>query len=323
MNIEYIQTERHYIIKLDKKIYFLIFTSAFFDFVYFVVSLSIYKFINISGTLEQRLRGSYTINYSLFYYYVWRLPIFKHQFCSLTLIGICIIIIIITEFIFQEFNIFLSFGQFFIVFLLIFVAIFFSTLMESIEKYLFEYNGLNPFLVLMFEGIFGFILSFIYCIFNSSFNEIIKFQQNKSNSEFIILILALLLYLLLSGGKNSFRVLTTKIFSPITTTFFEYILNPFYIIYYFFSGNDFISYGKRNTVYFIINLIASVIMTFCGGVYNDFLILFCCGLERDTYKQITARSIIENQSDILFNLEDVDSEVWEVIKLILFINSKD
>ena len=64
-------------------------------------------------------------------------------------------------------------------------------------------------------------------------------------------------------------------------------------------------------------------MTFCGGVYNDFLILFCCGLERDTYKQITARSIIENQSDILFNLEDVDSEVWEVIKLILFINSKD
>ena len=223
MNIEYIQTERHYIIKLDKKIYFLIFTSAFFDFVYFVVSLSIYKFINISGTLEQRLRGSYTINYSLFYYYVWRLPIFKHQFCSLTLIGICIIIIIITEFIFQEFNIFLSFGQFFIVFLLIFVAIFFSTLMESIEKYLFEYNGLNPFLVLMFEGIFGFILSFIYCIFNSSFNEIIKFQQNKSNSEFIILILALLLYLLLSGGKNSFRVLTTKIFSPITTTFFEYI----------------------------------------------------------------------------------------------------
>ena len=155
---------------------------------------------------------------------------------------------------------------------------------ESIEKYLYEYNQTNPFL--LFEGIFGLLLCVISIIFISPFNEIIQFKKNKSNTEFIILIIALILYIILSTGKNIFRVITTKIYTQMITTFMNYILNPFFIIYYFCTGSDFISNWKSNIWFFIINLIISLIATFCGGVYNEFLILFCCGLELDTYNQI-------------------------------------
>ena len=84
-----------------------------------------------------------------------------------------------------------------------------------------------------------------------------------------------------------------------TTTFMDYILNPFILIYYFAVGEDFISYGDRNYAYFFINLIISIIITFFGCVYNEFLILFCCGLQLNTHNQVTKRADIENELGII------------------------
>ena len=99
--------------------------------------------------------------------------------------------------------------------------------------------------------------------------------------------------------KNAFRVLTTKIYSPMTTTFMDYILNPFILIYYFAAEEDFISYGEKNYAYFLINLILSIIITFFGCVYNEFLILFCYGLQLNTHNQVTKRADIENELGII------------------------
>ena len=236
------------------------------------------------------------------------MPLFKHQKFSLIIISFCLIIIIITEFIFQEFNIFLSYGQFILALFFMWFIGFNNAMQESIEKYLYEYYLMGPFFVLMFEGILGFVFTFIYSFFHSPFEEIIKFKQNRSTSEFVILIFAFLLFLILSGGKNSFRVVTTKVFTPMTTTFLDYILNPFYLIFYFLSGRDFKSNGKRNVAYFVINLIISVIITLCGGIYNEFLILFCFGLERDTHSQVTNRSNEEKELNI-FAIEDDQESV--------------
>ena len=300
--IQYIYLERSYTKKLDWKAIFVIITSAFSDFAQFSVSLQFPKFMTMSRSLEQRLRGNFTINNALFYSYVLELPLFKHHKFSLIIIGIFYIIIIITEFIFQEFNIFLSYGQFIIALLYMLFIQFGNALVESIEKHLYEYYQLDPFFVLMFQGIFGFTFCFIQSFIYSPFEDIRKFRQSHSTSDFVILIFAFLLFSILSGGKNSFRVLTTKIYSPMTTTFMDYILNPFYLVYYYISGSDFISYGKKNVAYFLINLIISVIMSFCGGVYNEFLILFCCGLERDTHRQVTQRS--KDEKELNFYLDD-------------------
>ena len=279
------------------KITFLIFYLALCDFVQFVITLSTSKYIKNSGSAEVRLRGLLTIYAALFYYYILRFPIFKHQKFSLIVIGICLVIEIITEYIFQD----LSYADFFIFILLIIIMEFFSSMLVAVEKYLFEFNNLNPFFVLMFEGVFGSILSFTYSLFKSSFDDIIRFKKNNSSSDFALLIFALIIYLLLSGLKNIFRVLTTKIYSPATTTFMNYILNPFFLLYFYITEA-----GERNTVYFIINFIISTILSFIGCVYNEFLILFFCGLERDTHRQIMIRSLNETELGYINNFIEND-----------------
>ena len=290
----------------NKKIIFLIFISAFFDFVQFMISLNTPKFLYISGSIESRLGGFLTIFDALFYYYVLRFRIYRHQLFSLIVIGICLGIVVISEFFFQEINIFVSYGQFFAVIFLNFVKQFCSAMVDSVEKYLFEYNKLNQFLALMFEGIFGFILSFFYSLFYSPFGDFILFKKNHSSSDFAILIFMLLLYSILSGAKNAFRVTTTKVYSPMATTFLDYILNPFYMIYDFASKGDYITNGKSNLAYFIINLFLSLIISFCGCVYNEFLILFFCNLERDTYNQIIRRSSLERELNSLSSIPDFE-----------------
>ena len=303
-----IRNEENLAIDSRTKIIFLVFIAGFFDFVQFMMSLYTPQFLYISGSLISRLAGFLTVFNALFYYYVLKLPIFKHQYISLIIIGICLILVIITEFIFQEINIFLSYGQFSMVFLLNFLLQFCNSMLDSVEKYLFEYNHLNSYLCLLLEGLFGFILSFIHGLFHSPFEEIIEFKKINSTSEFTILIFLLILYLALSGLKNAFRVATTKIYSPMTTTFVEYILNPFYLIYYFCSDNDFITNGNKNYAYFFINLIISLILSFFGFVFNEFIILFCCELEIDTHSQIVTRSIKEEE---ILNLSEINIDEEE------------
>ena len=300
---------KHKIVEGNKvKIIFIIFTIAFYDFVQFFLSFPLSKFINLSGSLEKRLRGTYTIVCAIFSYYKLGLPIFKHQYFSLIAILICIIITILTECIFQEFNIFLSYRQFFLALLIVFLIQFFHSLEESLEKCLFVYNDLNPFLLLMIEGIFGLIFCLIYSFFYSFIDNIIEFKKEKSTSEFAILIFCLFMYMILSGGKNIFRLITTRIFSPMTTTFVIYMYNPLTLSFSYAFGNDFKSHGESNLAYFLLNLIISLILSFFGGVYNEFIILFCCGLERDTHNQVTQRSESERQLSVLFEEHDKDKD---------------
>ena len=174
---------------------------------------------------------------------------------------------------------------------------------DSIEKYLFEYNSVNPFFALMYEGAFGFSLCFFYGIYQSPLTEIIAFQKNASPPGFSLFIFALILFSILSGLKNSFRVITTKIYTPMTTAITDYILNPFYIILYFILEEDFLYKGKRDYSFFITNLILSIIISFFGCVYNDFVVLYFCGLEKNTYQQVSERAYkTEGQ---IFDLQEI------------------
>ena len=288
------------------KIMIIIFFAGFFDFIQFMIYLYTPKFIHVSDSVSLRLGGFLTIFDALFYYYVLRLLIYRHQFFSLIIFCICLLIVIITEFIFQEINIFLSYGQFFCFLLIIFFEQFCSAMVDSNEKYLFEYNSTNPFYTLMFEGIFGFTMFFLYGLYQNPFDEIIIFKKKASNSTFTIFIFALILYSILSGLKNAFRVTTTKIYTPMTTTFLDYILNPIYLILFFILEEDFIKKGKRDYAYFIINLILSIIISFFGCVYNEFIILFFCNLEKDTFRQISERADLNKQ--IIYDMRDIYDE---------------
>lgn len=70
------------------------------------------------------------------------------------------------------------------------------------------------------------------------------------------------------------------------------------IIYSFFFQNDFISNGKQNILYFIINIILSIIIVFFGCIYNEFIVLHCFGLDYETHKEIAIRA---DSQDLEFN----------------------
>ena len=68
---------------------------------------------------------------------------------------------------------------------IIFLLHCFNSLLDSNEKYLFEYNSFNPFKVLMLEGVFGIIIALIYCPIENYFNDLIGYYKSKSSSKFI------------------------------------------------------------------------------------------------------------------------------------------
>ena len=209
---------------------------------------------------------------------------------SLIIITIGLIIVIITEFFFQEINIFLTYSDFIIVLVLTFLCEVLGALIDAIEKYLYEYDFFNPFYTLMYEGIFGFFMSFFYFFIPNYLEDIKIVYNNNSAGRLVLFTFLLLLYIILCGGRNVFRVITTKIYSPMARALTDYFLNPIYLTYDFSLKNDFLKQGERNIPYFIVNLILSFIISICGCVYNEFIVLLFCGLEINTHDQISKRA---------------------------------
>ena len=170
------------------------------------------KFLNISGSIVSRLSGILTISDALFYYYILRLAIFKHQFFSLIIIGVCLTIVIITEFIFQEINIFLTYGDFIIVLMLTFFCEVLAAILDAIEKYLFEYDFINPFYTLMLEGLFGFFMSFLCFFIPNYLDDVSLVFKNFSKGNIVLFIFLMIIYIILCGGRNVYRVVNRLFF---------------------------------------------------------------------------------------------------------------
>ena len=271
------------------KIYSLIFLATFFDFIEFLLQTYYIpsKFGNLSISIDIRLRSILILCSAFCCYFILKFPIFRHQIFSLIIILICLIIVIISEYFFVYYlgkN-----SQIHYLLLLDFICQIFNSFLDLVEKYLLEYDFVNPFKMLMIEGLFGSILTTISYYFDFKFD--INNSKNLEEPTFIILLVAFLIIdFLLSGARNSYRVATNKLYSPMTRTLADSILDPLLIIYYYFFDDDFKVDGKRNISYFIINLATSIIMVFCSCVYNELIVLFCCKLEYDTHHEVSIRA---------------------------------
>ena len=291
------------------KIYFLIIMSAFFDFVEFVLYIKLAPYLAYcSSSLGKRFRGILIIFDAFFYRYILKLEIFKHQRFSLVIISICLIITVGIEFIFQDVHIILTYGGFALSLFILVIDAFFYSLVDLVDKYLFEYDYMNPFKVLMLEGVFGLCFGISYSIYDNLFISIKNYYDNCSTAEFTYLILSLILYLVISGVQETFRSVTTKIYSPMASALSEFFLNPIYIIFSLFLEQDFIHNNKRNYLYFSLNLFISIIVSICGCVYNEFIILFFWGLEHETYKEISHRATLPKDNIELYDINDCDDE---------------
>ena len=272
------------------KIALLLFFTAFFDFIeYLILSFFVPRLAEVSPTADLRLNAVSTISSAFAFKYALRLRIEKHQYFALTIIGISIVLLSIVEFIYQK-GVAL-FGELFLAYIITYLAIIFMSFTDLIEKYLTYFDFMEPMLILTFEAIFGIILVTITSFFqNYSFEEIIDLYNKLETGEFVLFIFLLFVYFALCAGINVYRVFCTAIYSPMYRSISYYFLSPVMIIYTYFFEDDFLYEGKPNVFYLIFNIILAIIILFFGAVYNEFLILYCCGLEYETHNEISKRS---------------------------------
>ena len=161
------------------KIYFLIFMAAYFDFIEFIITtIYISKYYSdASKTLYIRQRCILTLVTAFFCFYLLKIKIFRHQIFSLLAILVCLIMIIILEYIFEE----IPENKYDLTVLLFFIFIdyFFNSFIENIDKYLLEYNYANPFQILMFEGLFGLLFTILYSIKENPLVQLLNYDKDK------------------------------------------------------------------------------------------------------------------------------------------------
>ena len=205
-------------------------------------------------------------------------------------ICICLAIILGTEILFQKYDIFLSKFEFINALYFILLKHTFAPSVDLYEKYLFEYDNMDPFILLMFEGVIGVVLSSFLCFNPNYFDDFILVFKKFKGWKIVLFIFLIILYIILSALRNAFKMITTKIYSPMVRNLTDNVLTPLYLIFYFLVGYDFQSEKKPNYLYFTINLILSIIISICSCIYGEFIILFCCGLEKNTHDQISKRA---------------------------------
>ena len=125
----------------------------------------------------------------------------------------------------------------------------------------------------MMKGIIGFFINLLFFIYQDPLEQI-KIINDDTPEKMPYLIFLIILFFLLSCGRNIYKIITIKLYSPTTKALSDYIFVPLLIIYYFIFDNDFTVNNNKIYYYFILNLIISFIIVICGLIYNEFLVLF-------------------------------------------------
>jgi len=152
----------------------------------------------------------------------------------------------------------------------------------------------------MLEGIFELIFAILVSIGKEPFKDIIYLYETNTTGNFILLIVLLFFYFLLTILVNAYKIYCNVIYSPMARTLIDYLMNPFFIIYYYFTGKDF----NNNYLYFIISEIISIVEDLFGGIYNEYIILFLCGMEYETKDMIAKRALSLGNMTLLNTKED-------------------
>lgn len=286
----------------QNKIMILMIFAAYFDFVGTVVR-KFYIKTSDNNTIEHSVRSFQVFSSAIFCYLLLKTHIYRHHLFSLIIIGFCWILIILVEIFCLEGETKEKLNLFF---LTTFSCVG-RALLDTIEKYLFDYDFMNPFKVMMFEGFMNTILTIsLFFVLEKPLYDIEELSDNISKY-YYLLVFFLLLYLILSGLKNIYRVITIKIYSPMARALAESLLDPFIVAYYlFFSENNY-EKNYKFWIYCGVIMFCSIIMPFSSCVYNEFIILYCCKLEYNTHVEITNRSN-KIESAIIINLNEIDND---------------
>ena len=290
------------------RILLLLFFAAYFNLIGTIVRRKYFSQINKDlperdHFMEHRFKSIQIQVSALLSYLALKMKIYKHQKVSLITILIFLILIIIIDIIDDHPNLSKKIKYF----LLSAFSNIARSFLDTIEKYLFDFNFLRPCSILLYEGIIGAVFfPLLLFIDNDSYEDLreIKTISNDSKTKYFLLIIFFIFFLIINAFKNIYRVLTIQYYSSMTRALAESILDPFVLIYYFCLIEK---KELNDSIYFVLIILCLLIIAFCSLVYNDFIILYFCGMEKNTYLEINKRSY-NNLNNAILNENDSDSD---------------
>lgn len=297
--------------KLDNKykVYLLLALDGYLELFAYLRYLYYYKILNEVKIIIIDNKSKYReiIFASLLSYLILRTKMHKHHFVSI----IIIIIIIIFNLIMDLSAKFLFGYNFSIKITSVLFQLMVNicrTLSDVTEKYLYEYDCINPYEIMQLKSIIEvFLIAFIYYYFETTREEI-NFLYNMSVGYLILTIFLFIIYFILCGFLNVYRLLTIKMYSPTTKSLFDSFFDVLFFIYYtIFDEKQII---KVNSLYFWIFVFTQIIIIFFSLVYNEFIVLYCYGMEANTYLEVNKRaeSSVDNEITELINDENTDKD---------------
>jgi hypothetical protein len=107
---------------------------------------------------------------------------------------------------------------------------------DVIERYLFDYNNVSPFKILLLKGIIEVILMLIYIlsyVFNDEFHYLFNNNKIENNKFYLFIsIILIIIYLVVSGFTSIYKMYTVKSYTPMTRTLSDIMLDSFFWIYF-------------------------------------------------------------------------------------------
>jgi len=307
--ISYISTESYESNDSNLKKIILIFFCCSFNFTGTIIRNSdifnIGKKEESNVQLETRVRSIQIIISALLCYYALRLTFYKHQKLSLAIILFFLIVLIIIELCITV-NIFYKI----LALLITSISCLFRAFLDVTEKYLFDYEYINIFIMIICEGISGVIFYIFYFISNETYqNQAKKFINNITGFDwtFVSFLLLILLLIIFTGFRTAYRVLTNKYYSPMSRALFDSVFDPFLLLYSTFTSET-KDRSREFWIYFSFVIFSLFIIALFSLIYNDFIILYCCGLQYDSYIEITNRLYNQKTHQLEDYYDDNDNE---------------
>ena len=255
------------------------------------IFLRIKQHRNEISLLDIRIRSREILFAAIICYFTIGAQLNQHHKMSLIIILFCIISLYIYEVIHQFKNDYydnlLSFFELQGLKILINIT---RVLSDIIEKYLFDYDAISPFKILFLKGIVEVLLMILSILFNSLNMEVESMLESGENKMlYLIGIIAFaFIYFAVSGFASIYKMFTVKMYTPMTRTLSDILLDIFYFIYFSIYEEE---KGKvLFSFYFWVNIIGQIITVFFNFVYNEFIVLNFCGFGINTHYQISKRA---------------------------------
>ena len=273
------------------KILLLLLFVSYYDFIVSTIISFYIKGFEINKSIKNRIRCIQIFFSGILCYYTIRINLYKHHIFSLIIIFICFIIIIFNEIIEIEFG---FIPKDYNPMILTIILNIFRTFLDTTEKYLFDCDKINMFMVIMVEGFINVISFLMYYWANGSPSQFKDLDYTKpfgshESLNIFMLIILLFFYFTFSGFRNIYRVTTIKLYSPMVRAITEAIFDPILVGYKLFEYKD--------KFFYWINMICLILMVFASLIFTEFIVLYCFGLEYSTHIEIYERSIINDFED--------------------------